>query len=128
MLCPQENFEQVVEDLILAAKLYHADRARNYINYMEKGHAIFAALAPEVEEYKEKLQVYCSIYYPDICYSCGTIYNNTGSVLRTHCHNCKAGPTYRTYPSYEIQQLSIRHKIHFSWIEAVFAIASATRL
>jgi hypothetical protein len=62
--------------------------------------------------------------WPDICI-CTNYFNSTGRCLRSHCYRCK-GSVMAQSLQYEIQQLSLKFNVHYSWLEMGFA--SALRL
>lgn len=110
------------DDIFLFCCLYLKCRKLCYADYMDTGIKLFSACVnfnnPAYTEY------YMERAWPDICI-CTNSLNPTGCCLRSHCYRCK-GLAMAESLNYEIQQLSLRFNVHYSWLEMGFA--SALRL
>lgn len=67
----------------------------------------------------ELLARYTNEPYPDVCFSCGSIFSKSGNNLRRHCNKCKSHDDYVIKFVTDIIWQS--YSIHPSWIECVFS-------
>lgn len=111
------DLEDLRKDIQIACTLYLRYHHPLYINYMQRGIALFRGMLNlDAPEYKD--------FYPfsflSICV-CGKIQAIHGCAILHGCYACKSYP--RISLDYEIFRLESKLNIHNSWLKLGFATA-----